>query len=107
LPPLTVAHFEDACGHNHRGIAIVDTEDGDVFTFGHVDLDEFASAVNEHEAELIGHMDEDDQIHTADVAHLWAVTVQPDDHPEGWLINWGKNVSEQAPGAFPMTVATR
>jgi len=107
LPPLTAGDFRDACGHRHRGLAVVDNEDGDVFTYGHHPFERFAAAGREHEAELVGDLDEEDQINALDVVHRWAVTVvEPGEFGE-WQIDWRTSITEGTPGAFPLTVANR
>jgi hypothetical protein len=107
LPPLVAEDFRDPCGHPHRGIAIVETEDGDMFAFGHHAAAQFAVAANEHMHELIGRIDEDDQVHTEDIGHRWAVTtVEPGEFGE-WIIDWRDGITEQTPGAFPITRVNR
>jgi hypothetical protein len=78
-----------------------------MFAFGHHAAAQFAVAANEHMDELIGHIDEDDQVHTEDVGHRWAVTTTAPGEFGEWIIDWRDGITGQTPGAFPITRVNR
>ena len=107
LPALSRKEFEDGCGYAFRGIWLCEDDDGNyVYAYGHADKATYASAVNDLDAEMIGNAT-DDPYTADDVHHLWAVTLKPADDPDGWLITWPDDVTDQTPGSFPMTVVNR
>lgn len=108
LPPVTAEEFADGCGFKYRDIPVCEDENAYwVYTHGHIDRRLFADVVNDYDEELAGPIDEDDKYDFGSVEHRWAVTLRTSDDPEGWLIAWPKEVTEQTPGAFPMTVVSR
>lgn len=105
-PPLTEQEFADGCGYTYRDIPLCEDEDGTwVYTYGHRNKHRFAGAVNDYDREMAGYT-----AYTAytakDVQHLYAVSLQPADGPDGWFISWGKDAQDH-PLRFPMTVIPR
>lgn len=106
--PLTREEFDDGCGYTHNDIPICEDEGGNwVYAYGHVDKPAMAAAVNAYDTEMGA---EAVYSHT-DVEHVWAVTEQPADAPDGWFIRWGDEhhtrFDADTPGAFPITIISR
>lgn len=104
-PPLTAEEFDTGCGYTYEGVSICEDENGSwVYAYGHVDPETFARVVNTYDREE-GGMDED-WYDAGAVQHLWAVTEEPADAPDGWWIRWD-GVTATTPQAFAITVVSR
>ncbi|SKQ88719.1 Uncharacterised protein [Mycobacteroides abscessus subsp. abscessus] len=100
-PPLTPEDFETQYDEKHHYM-FTDDEDCDMFyTYGHDRDEEFVSQLREYHIEILRWYDPDEvEFSEGDIRHLWAVTVEP--APE-WRITW-RDVTENTPGAFPVSV---
>lgn len=102
---LTEQEFGDGSGFEYQGIPLVEDEDGRfVFAWGHRDKHIYALAVNEYDEEMAG--PQDVKYEAEDVQHVWAITVKPADHPDGWYIDWS-DATADTPGAFGLSVVNR
>ena len=108
LPPLTADEFNNGAGYTFRGVPVIEHEDGDsVYAYGHVDPDVMADAVNDFYDEVGDATLPEDRYTAEDVRHTYAVTIEPSDGPDGWLISWATDIGSDTPGAFPLTVVDR
>lgn len=105
-PALTEQGFNEGCGYTFHDIPICEDEQASwVYTYGHRDKDQFAAAVNDYDHEVAGG-DWELGYTAEDVQHLYAVTLEPADGPDGWLISWGEDAQDH-PRRFPVTVVPR
>lgn len=104
-PPLTAKEFADGCGDSTAKIPMCEDEHGEyLYAMFHVPPHEFVTAAAVYYASMVG-PDQIEAVDPADVKHVYAVTVEPADGPNGWFIRWG-GVEPTTPGAFPLTVVT-
>lgn len=96
-PPLTEAEFNRGSYDDSWPIPVNSNEDGDHYTYGHVDKAEFAAAVNRLNQELSG---EEEPVTAEDIHHVRAVTVDPG---EEWWINWSPEYQDH-PLSFHITM---
>jgi hypothetical protein len=104
-PPLTRAEFDDGCGYRYRGVPFIESEDGSIFAYGHIDPALFVEVVHDFDVEMAS--DSEPRHELTDVQHCWATVVLPSSDPDGWQIEWGKTSTAETPGAFPVTVVAR
>lgn len=103
---VTADDFEVQWDAEHT-FPFFEDENGDgVYGYGHHDKEGFARQLNEFDELCTGGPSEDE--YTADqVAHDWAVAyIKPGDPDDYWMTTW-HDVTEETPGAFPMTRVMR
>lgn len=99
-PPLTPEDFETQYDEKHHYMFVED-ENGDLFyTYGHDRDSEFVRQIREYCIEIGGVDPDEVEIDGGDIDHRWAVTIQP--APE-WQFTC-RDVNENTPGAFPVSV---
>ena len=108
-PPLTAEDFNTQYYAEHRYIFIDDEDANMLYTYGHDRDEEFARQANEFDIEILG-LDVVEAQHTAaDIHHFWAITIEP--KPQWRFTSRNtethKNIEENTPGAFPVSVIFR
>ncbi|WP_372595601.1 hypothetical protein, partial [Actinotalea sp.] len=89
------------------GVPIVENEDAThVYSYGHVDPQAMADAVNAWDQEMVGDFSMDWRTGADEVQHAYAVTIKGAGDPEGWWMSW-RDVTAETPGAFPISLVTR
>lgn len=81
-----------------------ESEDGDIFAYGHADPEEIVSEVQEYDR-LSGGPDEDYAPLLTQVRHTWAL-VTSGSVDDDWRFGYGDKYKD-AEGSFPLTVITR
>lgn len=86
-------------------LPVVESEDGDLYAYGHADPAAFVAAAEAWWRSLGGDPADYD-LDASSVAHRWAVCTIPADHPDGWWISWASDITQETPNAFPLTIVT-
>ena len=103
-PALTREEFEAGAPEVHHGVALCEDENGNfIYAYGHRGKSVMARAINAYDKSTAG---ESFGTNPGDVVHKWAVTKTPADSPDGRWIHWGE-VTQETPGAFPVTMVAR
>ncbi|HEY9354516.1 MAG TPA: hypothetical protein VIP28_14735 [Nocardioides sp.] len=88
-------------GEVYEGVRISEEGEGEhVWSYGHVSPAAMAKAVTAYDLDMLGELDAS-TTGPSEVRNVWAVLTQGGD----W-ITW-KDVTEDTPNAFPLTVVTR
>lgn len=100
--PLSREEFE-AGAKRSEPFVVVESEDGDLYAYGHIASAAFAASVRSFDSGRdVSNYDADRGEHSE---RRWAICTIPADPPDGWWITW-HGVDQDTPNAIPITIET-